>query len=162
MRNKFTALLLTLLLLFLASAAAAETPAGTPAVQSVVMEKDGNRLAYPQLTGLADAAVQQLINDDIVLSADLTSHMITFATLTPDSLWGLQVSYEACVNERVAHWMFDARRDETARGSGFLWGDLEWGEVTSDYGFDQICFTRDSSYLLALEGNTVILLAKER
>ena len=37
MRNKFTALLLTLLLLFLASAAAAETPAGTPAVQSVVI-----------------------------------------------------------------------------------------------------------------------------
>lgn len=108
MRNKFTALLLTLLLLFLVSAAAAETPAGAPAVQSVVMEKDGNRLEYPQLSGLADAAIQQLINDDIVLSADLTSHMITFATLTPDSLWGLQVSYEACVNERVASFVISA------------------------------------------------------
>ena len=63
-----------------------------------------------------------------------------------------------CVNQAVAQWMFDARKAETARGSGFLWGELEWGEVTSDYGFDRICFARNSSYLLALEGDTVVLV----
>ena len=63
-----------------------------------------------------------------------------------------------CVNETVAQWMFDARKAETALGSGFLWGELEWGEVTSDHGFDRICFARDDSYLLALEGDTVILV----
>ena len=62
-----------------------------------------------------------------------------------------------CANETVARWMFEARRAETARSSGFLWGDLDWGETTSDYGFDRICFTRDHSYLLALKGDTVIL-----
>ena len=63
-----------------------------------------------------------------------------------------------CANETVAQWMFDARRAETARGSGFLWGKLEWGETASDYGFDRICFARDNSYLLAMEGDTVILV----
>ena len=63
-----------------------------------------------------------------------------------------------CVNEKVAAWIFDARRAETARGSGFLWGKLDWDETTADYGFDRICFARDHSYLLALEGDTVILV----
>lgn len=63
-----------------------------------------------------------------------------------------------CTSEKVAQWMFDGRKDETVRGSGFLWGELEWGEVTSDYGFDRICFAREKSYLLAQEGDTVILV----
>lgn len=63
-----------------------------------------------------------------------------------------------CVNETVSQWMFAARRSETANGVGFLWGELEWGEVTSDYGFDRICFAREESYLLAQEGDTVILV----
>ena len=63
-----------------------------------------------------------------------------------------------CVNEKAAAWMFDARRAETARGSGFLWGKLDWDETTADYGFDRICFARDHSYLLALEGDTVVLV----
>ena len=109
MRNKYPALVLALLLLFLSVASVlAETPSQAPAVEEIVMENGNNRLSYPQLTGLEDAAVQQLINDDIVLSADLTSHMITLATLAPDSLWGLQVSYEACVNERVASFVISA------------------------------------------------------
>ena len=52
--------------------------------------------------------MQQRINDDIVLSAGITSHMITFATLTPDSLWGLQVTYEAYVTDRVASFVICA------------------------------------------------------
>ncbi len=109
MRNNFPALFLAFLLLFLSAASVlAETPSQTPSVESIVMENGENRLSYPQLSGLEDAAVQQLINDDIILSADLTSHMITLATLTPDSLWGLQVSYEACVNERVASFVISA------------------------------------------------------
>ncbi len=63
-----------------------------------------------------------------------------------------------CANEQVAQWMFDARKAETTLGSGFLWGDLDWSEVTSDYGFDRICFARDNSYLLALEDDVVILV----
>lgn len=63
-----------------------------------------------------------------------------------------------CVSETLAGWLFASRRSETTHRHGFTWGSLEWGEVTSDYGFDQICFAREESYLLAREGDTVILL----
>ena len=63
-----------------------------------------------------------------------------------------------CISETLASWLFASRRVETSHRHGFLWGELEWGEVTSDHGFDCICFARDDSYLLALEGDTVILV----
>ena len=63
-----------------------------------------------------------------------------------------------CASETLARWMFSARLRETARGQDFLWGRLEWGDVTSAHGFDQICFARDGSYLLLRQGNTVALV----
>lgn len=117
MRNKCLTGMIAVLLLFshltLAWAEAQIEPAipeiiTAPVVESVTMERDGYRLSYPQLNGWHDPAVQQMINDDIVLSAGITSHMITFATLTPDSLWGLQVTYEAYVTKRVASFVISA------------------------------------------------------
>lgn len=63
-----------------------------------------------------------------------------------------------CASETLARQTFSARLRETARGQDFLWGRLDWGEVTSAHGFDQICFTRDNSYLLLRQGNTVALV----
>ena len=112
MRNKYlSGIIAVLLFLSLLSASCAEVlaiPSATTVVESVTMEKGTNRLSYPQLSGLPDAAVQRRINDDIILSAGITSHMITFATLTPDSLWGLQVMYEAYVTDRVASFVISA------------------------------------------------------
>lgn len=117
MRNKCLIGMIAVLLLFshltLAWAEAQTEPAmpqptAAPVVESITMERDGNLLSYPQLSGWHDAAVQQMVNDDIVLSAGITSHMITFATLTPDSLWGLQVTYEAYVTDRVASFVISA------------------------------------------------------
>lgn len=61
-----------------------------------------------------------------------------------------------CANESLARLLFSARRDETFKGD-FPWHDLPWGEVTSDWGFDQVCTARDGSYLLLRKGNIVIL-----
>lgn len=109
MRNKYlSGIIAVLVFLSTISFAWAEMQPVPPAVESVTMERDGNCLIYPQLAGWPDQAVQQRINDDIVLSAGVTSHMITFATLTPDSLWGLQVTYEAYVTERVASFVISA------------------------------------------------------
>lgn len=63
-----------------------------------------------------------------------------------------------CISETLAELLFASRRNETSHRHGFLWGELEWGEVTSDYGFDRVCFARGNSYLLAQEGDTVILV----
>ena len=88
----------------------------------------------------------------------LLAERLDYSEITHNPHHILTTERYQCVNETAAEWMFDARKDETARGSGFLWGKLEWGEVTNDYGFDQICFARDRSYLLALEGDTVVLV----
>ena len=109
MRNKYLSGIIAFLLLFSSvSLGLAETHAVPPVVESVLMEKEGSSLSYPQLSGCTDADVQRMVNDDIILSANLTSHMITFATLTPDSLWGLQVTYEDYVTERVASFVISA------------------------------------------------------
>lgn len=36
-------------------------------------------MCYPQLTGMADEAVQKKINDDIVLSSGVANHLVTLA-----------------------------------------------------------------------------------
>lgn len=88
----------------------------------------------------------------------LLAERLDYSEITDDPHHILTTERYECASERVARWMFDARRGETARGSGFLWGELEWGEVTSDYEFDQICFARDRSYLLAREDDVVVLV----
>ncbi len=88
----------------------------------------------------------------------LLAEQLEYSEITDNPHHILTTERYECADETVAQWMFDARRAETARGSGFLWGELEWGEVTPDYGFDRICFARDNSYLLALEGDTVVLV----
>ena len=60
-------------------------------------------MAYPQLIGMADEAVQKKINDDIVRSSGVANHLVTLATLG-DSLWGLKVDcllYTSNASERA-------------------------------------------------------------
>lgn len=62
-----------------------------------------------------------------------------------------------CAGETLARLLFSARREETANGQ-FSWGELDWGEVTSGQGFDQMCAARDGSYLLLRKDCTVVLV----
>lgn len=111
MRNKYLSGILALLLCVMpfVSGLAEEAQTVLPGVESVIMEQNGNRLAYPKLSGMSDSRVQQRINDDIIVSAGLTSHMITFASLTPDSLWGLQVSYDSYCTEQLISFVITAK-----------------------------------------------------
>lgn len=88
----------------------------------------------------------------------LLAERLEYSEITSNPHHILTTERYECASETIAQWMFNARKDETACGSGFLWGELEWGEVTSAHGFDQICFARSNSYLLAQEGDTVILV----
>lgn len=62
-----------------------------------------------------------------------------------------------CASESLARLLFSIRRDETANGQ-FTWGELDWGTTASDWGFDQVCVTETSSYLLLRKDNTVVLV----
>lgn len=102
---------------------------------------DDSRYLNGRRSLLADA----LIYDEITDGAQGATHILT------------TMRYQ-CASETLARWMFDARLRETACGQDFLWGRLDWGEVTSARGFDQICFDQNGNYLLLRQGNTVALV----
>ena len=91
-RKEVTAMRKTLCILLLLLALAAPALAQTQ-VDEVRTQIGENYVAYPQLTGMADEAVQKKINDDIVLSSGVANHLVTLATLG-DSPWGLKVDYQ--------------------------------------------------------------------
>ena len=66
-------------------------------VEDVRTQIGENYVSYPQLKGMRDEAVQAKINDDIVMSAGVTDHLLSLVTLG-DSAWGLQVSYQVLFN----------------------------------------------------------------
>jgi hypothetical protein len=74
--------------------------AAEPQVTEVRTEIGENRVAYPQISGLEDQAVEQAINDDIIMKAEIPSHLVTLSTLGEGG-WGLVVEYEAYVQGNV-------------------------------------------------------------
>jgi len=91
MLKKWLAFVCTAALLF--SCAFAE-----PEIAEVATVIGENHVRYPQLKGMADAAVQSRINDEIVLLSGVTDHLVTLVTLgkTP---WTLKVDYQAALME---------------------------------------------------------------
>ena len=75
------------------STALAVTPLPQATVQEVRTEIGENVVAYPQLDGLADEAVQTAVNNAIVEKADIAQRMVTLATL-PSGGSGLTVTYD--------------------------------------------------------------------
>lgn len=92
MRRSAIVILMAFMLCIPAWAASAEGSAVS--VKDVRTEIGDAVVAYPQLEGMSDADMQSAINDDIVTNADITSHIVTLVTLG-DSVWGLEVDYEA-------------------------------------------------------------------
>ncbi len=71
-----------------------------PAVKEVPTVIGENQIVYPQLENLADEKVQQAINEDILVSANIAKHLITLSTLQPGG-WGLKVGYEAYLDDKI-------------------------------------------------------------
>lgn len=61
-----------------------------------------------------------------------------------------------CLNEPLAQWVIDQRREETAEGA-FLWGALDW-EPAPGLGFTESYTCRENSYLLVRQDNVVALV----
>lgn len=91
---------LAALLLLLPAVSATAAAVGKPAVREVATVIGTSAVRYPQLEGLADAAVQEKINNAIVEGSKIAQRMVTLATLKPGGT-GLQVSYEAYLNGDV-------------------------------------------------------------
>lgn len=129
MLKKLWALALAFALIAGCAAAEQEIPAATiTEVRTAIGE---NAVAYPQLTGMADAEVEKKINDDIVLSSNVASHLITLATLG-DSPWGLQVTYEAYVGAGVFSTVISAKGKMPNGRDGHVYAAMTYDLATGD------------------------------
>jgi len=129
-------LCLLALMLFVFGQAGAEIT-----IEEVVTQIGENAVAYPQLSGMEDEAIQQKINDDIVVASGATNHMISLLTLTGQQT--LQVDYDAYLNDEIFSTVISARGKLPHKRDGHeytaLTYDLTTGErVTLDAIFSDV------------------------
>lgn len=98
MHVRILSLFLLIPALWLGFASAAE--AGQPQLKKISATVGESQVAYPQLEGMADTALQQAINDDIILRGNIAKHLVTLGTLQPGG-WGLVVEYEAFLAHEI-------------------------------------------------------------
>ena len=100
-------LLAGLLLLPSRLSLAAAANMGTPTVRDVAIELGDSAVHYPQLEGMADAAVQDAVNSAIVEQGKIAQRMVTQATLQAGGT-GLNVTYQAYLKDGVFSAVIDA------------------------------------------------------
>ncbi|MDD3336846.1 MAG: RsiV family protein [Eubacteriales bacterium] len=107
LKRFFSALLAACLLPVYAFASSATSPQEIQ-IKETKMVIGENYVVYPQLDGMKDAAIQQKINDDIVLSGDVTSHILNLSTLQ-NSSWGLKVSCSSYMDDFIFSTVLSAK-----------------------------------------------------
>jgi len=72
----------------------------SPSLKEISTVIGPNKVVYPQLEGLADTAVQQAVNDDIILHGDIAKHLVSLSLLREGG-WGLAVDYHAFLKNDI-------------------------------------------------------------
>lgn len=128
-------------------------------VEEIRTQMGESAVSYPQLKGMSDEAVQQKINDDIVLSSGVTNHMVTLFTLSGQQK--LTVGYDSYLNDQLFSVVLSARGKlpKTRDGHEYtaLTYDLKTGERLT---LDQL-FTDVDSALAAMEEKASAALSEE-
>ncbi len=135
MKKRGFVCLLALMLFVLGQAGAEIT------IEEVTTQLGENVVAYPQLSGMEDEAIQQKINDDIVTASGATNHMISLLTLTGQQT--LNVNYDAYLNDNIFSTVISAKGKLPQKRDGHeytaLTYDLTTGErVTLDEVFSDV------------------------
>lgn len=109
----YAALIPLCILLTLSPDAAASAPSASSGetaaqIQEISSESGENFVRYPQLSSMADPAVQQAINDDIVNSGSIAQRLITLSTLKQSGA-SLQVSDTAYLKSRLFSVVLSAK-----------------------------------------------------
>lgn len=100
-------------------------------VKEAKIEIGDNAVRYPQLTGMTDETIQQRINDDIVLSGDITAHILTLGAIG-QSPSRLNVSYDSYLDEHIFSVVLSAKgklsNNQNGQSNVALTYDLSTGE----------------------------------
>ena len=147
MKQRLLSLLL-ILTMMLAPAALAEQPG--PALVDGGLELSGSSVRYPQLTGMADEALQQQLNDRILTAGDIENRLTRLALLMQSPV-SMQVAYQAALSGDVLSCVFSALGAVTDERPTHVWSALNVDLTDgSDITFNQL-FTDEEALRRDLE-----------
>lgn len=147
MKQRLLSLLL-ILTMTLTPAALAEQPG--PALVDGGLELSGSSVRYPQLTGMADEALQQQLNDRILTTGDIENRLTRLALLMQSPV-SMQVSYQAALSGDVLSCVFSALGAVTDERPTHVWSALNVDLTDgSDITFNQL-FTDEAALRRDLE-----------
>lgn len=150
MMKKLFAALLALLWLMPGFVLAEKAPSQLT-VEETRTQIGDNFVSYPQLKGMEDTTVQAQINDDIVLSARVTEHLLTLVTLG-DNSWGLHVSYQVLMKrDGVLSVLIDAEGKMPNGRQGQEYTALTYDLTTGDRLTLDALFADSASAVSAME-----------
>ena len=109
---------------------------GVQAEEAVVIpnitQMGENKIAYPQLEGLADPLIQEKINSGIVLSANVSGMLMRMVTLDRESKL-LAMDYEVCLlNDKVFSVLISAKGRQPGKRDGHTWTALSYDLSTGE------------------------------
>ncbi|MBR6569308.1 MAG: hypothetical protein IKK75_02530 [Clostridia bacterium] len=145
---------LVLVLAFFAQAGAEEIT-----ISEVLTESGSNSVRYPQLAGMQDEAVQQKINDDIVLSSGVTNHMISLLTLVGQQT--LNVDYDAYLDEEIFSVIISAKGKLPQKRDGHAYTALTYDLATGERLTLDALFADVDAAVAAMEEKVVDTLSEE-
>ena len=147
MKQRLLSLLL-ILIMTLTPAALAEQPG--PALVDGGLELSGSSVRYPQLTGMADEALQQQLNDRILTAGDIENRLTRLALLMQSPV-SMQVAYQAALSGDVLSCVFSALGAVTDERPTHVWSALNVDLTDgSDITFNQL-FTDEEALRRDLE-----------
>lgn len=154
MLKKCMALLLALLFCVCLQAEAEEIE-----IKDVRTQMGENCVAYPQLSGMQDETIQQIINDDIVTASGVTNHMVGLFTLTGQQK--LNVTYDAYLNGDVFSVVISARGKLPQKRDGHEYTALTYDLKTGERLTLADLFTDADAAVALMEEKAVETLAEE-
>lgn len=154
MMKKWTMLLIALLVCVFVQAGAEGV-----VIEEVRTQMGENTVVYPQLNGMADEAVQQKINDDIVMASGVTNHMVSLFTLTGQQK--LNVNYEAYLNDEVFSTVISAKGKLPKTRNGHEYTALSYNLKTGERLTLSDLFANADAAVAKMEEAAVASLAEE-
>ena len=147
MKQRLLSLLL-ILTMTLTSAALAEQTG--PALVDGGLELADSSVRYPQLTGMADEALQEQLNGRILAAGDIENRLSRLALLMQSPV-SMQVTWQATMTGDVLSLVFSALGAVTEERSTHVWSALNVDLTDgSDIAFDRL-FTDEESLRRDLE-----------
>lgn len=153
MKNRGLIWLLALLMFVFGSAAAEIT------TEEVITQFGENEVRYPQLSGMEDEAVQQKINDDIVLSSGVANHMVSLFTLAGNQT--LKMDYDAYLNDQIFSTVISAKGKLPGKRDGHEYTALTYDLKTGERVGLEAVFSDVDAAIALMEEKAVASLSEE-